>query len=328
MIGFNVQKSLWTLFLASILAVATSDKPVICASSSPETTTTHELEEGVTMSQRISNEGIHITFAYEGQGWLGFGFSESGKMVGSTVVIGLPDEINQAGVNPQRFFLADKKKSEIQPLSQQQQQQQEEQQELLDNPTDGGSSSTTLSADALLPPVTSTPVAPTTPRPSRSPMTATPVAPTTARPSRAPVTRAPVVPTSSPTEWEWRRELRLAHQVPPGSRILTIEQAFIQQNETHTVLQFTRSLPNGAVPEEERAFNTFIYAVGADNELGYHEKRGSRRFFLTDCPTDSQDTTPGTTTMPNSDSWAYQRSTSYWVSCGVAVFLWLVSFIF
>ena len=29
---------------------------------------------------------------YEGEGWLGIGFSDSGSMIGSDAVVGLPDE--------------------------------------------------------------------------------------------------------------------------------------------------------------------------------------------------------------------------------------------
>jgi hypothetical protein len=49
---------------------------------------------GLTMSHVMNpvNETLTVELVYEGAGWLGFGFSTNGRMVGSYAVIGLPDE--------------------------------------------------------------------------------------------------------------------------------------------------------------------------------------------------------------------------------------------
>jgi hypothetical protein len=48
---------------------------------------------GLTMSHVMNpiDETLTIELVYEGEGWLGFGFSSNGRMVGSSAVIGLPD---------------------------------------------------------------------------------------------------------------------------------------------------------------------------------------------------------------------------------------------
>jgi hypothetical protein len=49
---------------------------------------------GLTMSHVINpiDETLTVELVYEGEGWLGFGFSSNGRMVGSSAVIGLPDK--------------------------------------------------------------------------------------------------------------------------------------------------------------------------------------------------------------------------------------------
>lgn len=220
---------------------------------------------------------------YEGEAWLGFGFSESGQMVGSTVVIGLPDEPNEEGTNPGRFYLADKSVSAIQPVKG----GISEQQAVLgtseapsESPTTPALTQKPSSTPSVIPTVSSQPSA--QPTSSFHPSVSIfPTAGPTHIPTAAPQPRP--TPTQSPTNWWcWRRELRSItdHDMAQKHRTLIIEQAAIQQNETHTVLQFSRPLQeNGQM--WEGSFRTFLYAVGSSNEFGYHLIRGTGSMDLT-----------------------------------------------
>jgi hypothetical protein len=61
---------------------------------------------GLTMSHVMNpiNETLTVELVYEGEGWLGFGFSTSGHMIGSSAVIGLPDE-PLSPTNPGKYSL-------------------------------------------------------------------------------------------------------------------------------------------------------------------------------------------------------------------------------
>jgi hypothetical protein len=62
---------------------------------------------GLTMSHVMNpiNKTLTVELVYEGEGWLGFGFSTNGRMVGSSAVIGLPDE-PLGPANPGKYSLA------------------------------------------------------------------------------------------------------------------------------------------------------------------------------------------------------------------------------
>jgi hypothetical protein len=61
----------------------------------------------LTMSHVMNpiNKTLTVELVYEGEGWIGFGFSTNGRMVGSSAVIGLPNEpLGQT--NPGKYSLA------------------------------------------------------------------------------------------------------------------------------------------------------------------------------------------------------------------------------
>lgn len=182
-----------------------------------------ELDVGLFLKQSMDNEVVHIELTYEGNAWLGFGFSENAEMVGSTVVIGLPNDDTAS-----RYYLAARDNNIIE-----------------DN--------IVIEQDGN-----------TTP------------------PSSAPTSLEPSPPTEYPTsswENEWFRKLE-----DPNERTLEILDQDIVQNETHTVLSFSRPIHgNSFVRVNPDQFNTFIYAVGYSNEFGFHSKYGSRTIeFSTD----------------------------------------------
>ena len=190
------------------------------------------LDDGsLTFSQEIRDNEISIQLTYRGIGWLGFGFSK-GSMVGSTVVIGLPDVPNQEGVNPVKYYLGSKNTRGILSFG--------------DKPgsTNGGENP------------------------------------------------------------EWRRELQ-GHR---PHRTLQIENAKIQQNETHTTMEFTRPFESSGgtvLPVYENEYNTFIYAAGTSNTLGYHGSiRGNRsmEFAVEACPPSAMPTTLPPTLAPSETS--------------------------
>jgi hypothetical protein len=63
---------------------------------------------GLTMSHVMNpiDETLTIELVYEGEGWLGFGFSTNGRMIGSSAVIGLPDR-PLGPSNPGKYSLWD-----------------------------------------------------------------------------------------------------------------------------------------------------------------------------------------------------------------------------
>lgn len=84
---------------------------------------------------------------------------------------------------------------------------------------------------------------------------------------------------------EWRRSLYLPQE---HHRLLTISNAMLEQNLTHTTLSFTRPLASSdkymaAITEND--LNTLIWAVGNSNDFGYHGSlRGSHTLNFTACP--------------------------------------------
>ena len=83
---------------------------------------------------------------------------------------------------------------------------------------------------------------------------------------------------------EWRRSLYLPQE---HHRLLSISNAILVQNLTHTTLSFTRPLASRdkymtAVAEND--LNTLIWAVGSSNDFGYHGSlRGSHTLNFTAC---------------------------------------------
>lgn len=83
---------------------------------------------------------------------------------------------------------------------------------------------------------------------------------------------------------EWRRSLYLPQE---HHRLLSISNAMLAQNLTHTTLSFTRPLASRdkymtAVAEND--LNTLIWAVGSSNDFGYHGSlRGSHTLNFTSC---------------------------------------------
>ena len=284
----------------------------------------HELLPGLFLSQEIttttrpdttsaSASFLTIRLEYEGHGWLGFGFSPNGNsMVGSTVIIGLPDQPNEDGINPTKYYLADKLLSGIQAIHDDDSRSESESPSTSVPATASSTSATSVTSTAS--PTTS----PSTAAPTTSPSTVTTIPSTntpttttgttmsaspstsTTNPSDRPTSYTTSIPTESPTIsleqesstsskpthwWEdpnWKRELRPAQE----HRTLRIEpNASIEQNASHTILEFTRPLmlrnaSSSLVPvfhDTEAEFDTVIFAVGQSNQLGYHgTMRGAR----------------------------------------------------
>jgi hypothetical protein len=75
--------------------------------------------DGSLIFRHVTNpvEGtLKVEVVYEGEGWLGFGSSESGRMIGSDTIIGLPDEPISA-TNPAKYNLGSKNANAAQQLS-------------------------------------------------------------------------------------------------------------------------------------------------------------------------------------------------------------------
>ena len=257
----------------------------------------YELEEDLIVKQSIvaadDGKSMHIQLIYEGEGWLGFGFSPRGQMIGSTVVIGIPsDEQPHAGV----YYLAGKNIDDVLPKE-----YTGEDDPTLDviktvdvppdpvtkHPsqapiivaTEAPSTNLTIEpADQTMSPLHSPSVGPTTATSSSGPITTNELLPIPA-PNSPPPTRRPVLPPSShpitdDDSWmeEWfGRQLLLPHV--HGHRMLTTSQHVVTQNATHTVLNFVKHYDDDE-GENDAVFDRFIYAVGRSNSLGYHRIRG------------------------------------------------------
>lgn len=314
----------------------------------------YELAQGLTMSQETTPVGARFRLVYEGHGWLGFGFSESRQMVGSTVVIGLPGQSNAEGLNPGRYYLANKDLADIRPLAEEAgdvsvvsivqtnqasvstgapsvvstaEEPTQAPVAIMDAPSTATVVSTvqTNQADES----TGAPsVVSTTEEPTQTPVAiadAPSTAPVTNTPSAAPVTGQPTPQsivsrrTTGPTNWwEWERQLRPAHE----ARTLSLAPgATVTQNDTHTVMIFTRPLLlNGVLPADEASFDTFLYAVGTDNELGYHDLRGavSMAFAFQSChnnpTTQEKEASAGIATQRPTTAWTLLLILSSWLA--------------
>ena len=83
---------------------------------------------------------------------------------------------------------------------------------------------------------------------------------------------------------DWKRSL-----IVPGEqhRILEVYNSTIQQNETHTMLVFTRPLTSKSeymTSIHPNDLNTLIWAAGSSNKFGYHgSKHGSYSLSFTTC---------------------------------------------
>jgi hypothetical protein len=93
---------------------------------------------GLTMNHVMNpvNETLTVELIYEGEGWLGFGFSTNGRMVGSSAVIGLPDE-PLGPTNPGKYSLAGESVGAVQLVP-------DEEQTLTDTSITQNSTHTTL----------------------------------------------------------------------------------------------------------------------------------------------------------------------------------------
>jgi hypothetical protein len=188
---------------------------------------------------------ITVQLTYKGQGWLGFGFNRNGEMVGSTVVMGEPIEPT-AFANDNETTTASAYRYFLAAKT-------------LDSiqRSDTPDREVELNATGL----------------GDAPATSPP----TAMPTPAPTKR--LVPSSRPGDW--RRVLKDPELSPEyAHRVLSISDATVQQNGTHTILRFSRPLTEdnhtATVAVHPDSFNTFIYAVGSSNSFGYHIHRGSR----------------------------------------------------
>jgi hypothetical protein len=77
----------------------------------------------------------------------------------------------------------------------------------------------------------------------------------------------------------------------------TLVYGSIMQDESVTVLEFTRYLDEGYVPIDGSGVNYFLVAYGYSNTLGYHAARVSFSLTLSPCITTSTTTMMTTTTM-------------------------------
>eukprot|EP00903_Cladosiphon_okamuranus_P015936 g14720.t1 len=87
--------SLSDLFCTTELSAADADADEDCTSSDPDydfavapSGNADELE----LFWSVTGSSVSVKAVYQGEGWLGIGFSDSGNMPGSDAVIGLPDE--------------------------------------------------------------------------------------------------------------------------------------------------------------------------------------------------------------------------------------------
>ncbi|KAG7338926.1 DOmon domain containing protein [Nitzschia inconspicua] len=85
----------------------------------------------------------------------------------------------------------------------------------------------------------------------------------------------------------WRRELYDPHEAT--ERMLAISDTSLMQNDTHTLLRFTRPFviddDNNDTKVHPDDLNTLIFAVGGGNQFGYHSGRGSKSIqFSNSCP--------------------------------------------
>ena len=190
----------------------------------------------VTLQQHVTDEDtLTITLSFEGQGWVGVGFNRNGNMIGSTVIIGFPDEPIAQDVNPGRYYLGAKAINQINRV--------DTRGNRVNVAWSKGESTNQNSEDYEV-----------------------------------------AVKVDGTDDEDWRRSLYMPQE---HHRLLAISDASIEQNETHTTLQFTRPLESsdGYMTKVHRDdLNTLIWAVGSSNQFGYHgSKRGSHTLNFTEC---------------------------------------------
>ena len=170
----------------------------------------------VSLQQHLTDEdSLTITLSFEGQGWVGVGFNRNGNMVGSTVIIGFPDEPLKQDVNPGRYYLGAKAINQINRV------------DTLGNRVNdvawSKGESTNQNTETLSSEV--------------------------------------VVKADGTDDEEWRRSLYMPQE---HHRLLTISDASVEQNETHTTLTFTRPLESSdsyMTKVHSGDLNTLIWAV-------------------------------------------------------------------
>jgi len=252
-------KYLWLFLVASPFAAHAES--LLCPSETLELLADDTSRGELILTQTLleEEECISIELTYKGRAWLGFGFNKNGQMVGSTVVVGLPDE--------------DDAEVELEV----------EDEDLLQS-----NSSTVYNATTTLGATSSVVEAKRFFLGSKS---------MNGIQSFEPDKPVYYIPPSPPPDDDneddkgdgWRRQLEF-----PGKhnehRLLAVSNATLFQNATHTRLRVVRPLLENSkeglqVTVDPDNLNTFIYAVGRSNTLGYHAIRGSRTLeFSSDCP--------------------------------------------
>lgn len=121
------------ILLAVTVAIAGFEQEVACPSQEifdllgdSSLLLTQQLVGGIDNGNttNVTRMMMSIELVYEGQAWLGFGFNRDGRMVGSTVVVGIPDEAEDEGTwngstttEARRYFLGDKDLFNIRPIT-------------------------------------------------------------------------------------------------------------------------------------------------------------------------------------------------------------------
>jgi len=84
----------------------------------------------------------------------------------------------------------------------------------------------------------------------------------------------------------------------------TLTNATITQNDTHTVMQFTKKLEeDNEVPISVSALNNALYAVGRSNTFAEHLTRGSFQIQLTPCGQEGGEFLAGNSGIPDQGYW-------------------------
>lgn len=289
------------LSILALLPLETTSERRLCVIDE-----TMELEEGLVLKQSITpdKQQVHMKLIYKGQGWLGFGFSKDGVMVGSTVIVGFPDEPRVPNRNPGKFILINKSATDIrnsvvttQPATTTNPQAAPAAQDATDVPSLSlaPSTSTAPSMSKQVPTLEESRVPVLEPTMRRKQTMNPSEVPVTRVPTRAPTPSAPLPP---PPVRDWREETwtrSLVRDLQGDSTLGGLTNATLFQNDTHTVLQFQRPLyynnsnKNDQVLTviDQNGLNTFIYAVGRSNVFAFHSLYGSRPMSFDTCPGDN-----------------------------------------
>lgn len=106
---------------------------------------------------------------------------------------------------------------------------------------------------------------------------------------------------------QYNLEGKSVDEVKRAEPLSSPEKAVITQAGGKTILRFVKVLADNASNGEftENELNTFIFAAGSSNELGYHQHRGSFRINLDSCDSNAGSTSSSTgTTMTKQGSFA------------------------